>query len=320
MKSSNSRSNAIGPELLAVLPQDQRSWYTKAHLVKLNLCIVSLVLFSATNGYDGSLMNGLQALDQWTTFMDNPTGAWLGFMGAIYWVGNGVFYPLSSWVANKYGRKAAIYPGYLFLILGALLALGEHDYYFVLMRFFIGCASAWYSGAVAALINEIAYPTHRGIANALYNCGWYIGGTIGAFVAFGTRNYANDWSWRLPTVLQILLPIVALPGLLLAPESPRWLVSVDRVEAAREALARAHGRDNIELINYELLEITAALRAEREATKAASYLQMSRTKGNRHRLFITVTVSIFSQWSGNGKTNRIADTFSTPANPPLLCA
>ncbi|KXS98241.1 hypothetical protein AC578_6274 [Pseudocercospora eumusae] len=300
MKSHKSRSNAIGPELLAVLPQDDRAWYSKPYLLKLNFCLLSLVIFSATNGYDGSLMNGLQALDQWEEFMHNPTGAWLGFMGAIYWVGNGVFYPLSSWVANKYGRKMGIYPGYAFLILGSLLALGHHDYYFVLMRLFVGCASAWFSGAVVALINEIAYPTHRGIANALYNCGWYIGGTIGAFVAFGTRNYDSDWSWRLPTVMQLLLPLVALPGLILAPESPRWLVSVDRVEEAREMLASFHGRENLELINYELLEITAALQAEKNAEKAASYVDMIRTKGNRHRLFITITISFFSQWAGQG--------------------
>ena len=109
---------------------------------------------ASANGYDGSLMNGLQALHQWNDFMETPTGAWLGFMGAIYWVGNGICYAMSAWVANKYGRKLGIYIGYIFLVLGVATSAGKHDYYFVLMRFFVGCASAWFSGPVIALINE----------------------------------------------------------------------------------------------------------------------------------------------------------------------
>lgn len=247
-----------------------------------------------------SLMNGLQALDQWQTFMHNPTGAWLGFMNAIYWVGNGINYPISAWVSNKYGRKPGVYAGYAFLTLGVALTAGNHDYFFVLQRFFIGCASAWFSGTVALLINEIAYPTHRGIANALYNCGWYAGGTIGAFVTFGTRNYQSDWSWRIPTILQILLPIVTLPGFLMAPESPRWLISVDRSEEARKVLERICGAENTDLVNYEMFEITETLRVEQEATSSASYVEMTRTKGNRHRLLITITIAFFSQWAGQG--------------------
>lgn len=246
-------------------------------------------------------MNGLQALDQWQDFMYHPTGAWLGFMNAIYWVGNGIMYTISAWISNRYGRKAGVYAGYFFMVLGVAVTAGDDDYYFILSRFFIGCASAWFTAPVALLINEIAYPTHRGIANALYNCGWYAGGTIGAFVTFGTRNYDSEWSWRIPTILQLLLPLVALPGFLLAPESPRWLISVDRVEEARKVLDRiCDGANNPQLVNYEMFEITETLRAEKEATNSASYMEMTKTKGNRHRLFISITIAFFSQWVGQG--------------------
>ncbi|KAK4505155.1 hypothetical protein PRZ48_003118 [Zasmidium cellare] len=294
------QSKGLDDGLLAVLPTDTRPWYTKRHLILLNLSILSLVMFSSANGYDGSLMNGLQALDQWQEFMDHPTGAWLGFMNAIYWVGNGINYPISAWVSNRWGRKPGVYIGYLFMVLGVSLTAGPHDYEFVLQRFFVGCASAWFSGTVVCLINEIAYPTHRGIANALYNCGWYVGGTIGAFVTFGTRNYQSDWSWRIPTVLQVLLPLVSLPGLIFSPESPRWLISVDRTEEARAVLERICGRENVDLVNYEMFEITETLRAEKEAANSASYMEMTRTKGNRHRLLISISLAFFSQWAGQG--------------------
>lgn len=208
---------------------------------------------------------------------------------------------MSAWIANKYGRKTGIYIGYVLIIAGVSFSAGPNGNYFVVSRAVIGAASCWFSGIVALLITETAYPTHRSIATALYNTGWYVGGTIGAFVTFGTRNYQSEWSWRIPTILQLLIPLVALPGFLLAPESPRYLVSVDRLEDARAMLMKHHdGYNNPELVNYELLEISATLQAEKEAATAASYADMWKTKGNRHRLFISISLAFFAQWVGNG--------------------
>jgi hypothetical protein len=104
----------------------------------------------------------------------------------------------------------------------------------------------------------------------------------------------GNMAWRIPTILQVLIPILSLPGLIWAPESPRWLISNDRIEETRVLLERWHanGDKNSALVNYEMMEITETLRAERDAHKSASYAEMFRTPGNRHRLFV--------QWCGNG--------------------
>jgi MFS family permease len=47
-------------------------------------------------------------------------------------------------------------------------------------------------------------------------------------------------------------------------------------------------------------EIETTITAEKEATASASYLDMVKTPGNRHRLFISVSLGIFGQWAGNG--------------------
>jgi MFS family permease len=127
-------------------------------------------------------MNGLQALDQWTEFMDHPKGVWLGFINAVYWAGTGLTYLAMPWLSNKYGRKLGVYFGYGLLVLGVGLCGIDNDVGFIMSRFFVGCASATFASTVPLLINEIAYPTHRGIANALFMCGWYVGGTIAAFI------------------------------------------------------------------------------------------------------------------------------------------
>jgi len=143
-------------------------------------------------------MNGLQALHQWREFMDTPTGVWLGFINAIYWAGTGITYLAMPWISNRYGRKLGVYIGYGFLALGVGLCGVNNQTGFILSRFFVGCASACFASTVPLLINEIAYPTHRGIANALFMCGWYVGGTIAAFivsepsVAFVLQGRADD--------------------------------------------------------------------------------------------------------------------------------
>jgi hypothetical protein len=73
----------VGSELAAVLPDDNVAWYRKKHLLRLNASIFCLIIVSSANGYDGSMMNGLQVLPQWQEFMSSPTGPWLGFVNAV---------------------------------------------------------------------------------------------------------------------------------------------------------------------------------------------------------------------------------------------
>ncbi|KAI9929387.1 hypothetical protein ASPWEDRAFT_51998 [Aspergillus wentii DTO 134E9] len=288
---------------LAVLPADGPAWYKQTHLLHLNCIIILLVLYSSANGYDGSLMNSLQALDQWNSFMDYPTGANLGWINAIYWLGCGVGYPSAAWIANRYGRKPGVYLGYLFLALGvALQTAAPNPTAFLLARLFLGVTSALYGNAVPLLINEIAYPSHRSILNSLFMSGWYVGGTVGGWVTYASREYPSSWSWRLPSLLQALVPLVALPALLLAPESPRWLLSEGRDEEARTILARYHaaGDSSSPLVDFEFQEISSTLRTEQEASNSGSYLEMVQTPGNRHRLMISISLGFFAQWVGNG--------------------
>lgn len=95
---------------------------------------------------------------------------------------------------------------------------------------------------------------------------------------------------------------MALPVFLMASESPRWPISMDRSEEARRILTKIHGGndDNSPLVNYEMIEITSTLKAEAEANSSAGYIDMIRTPGNRKRLFISISLGFFAQWAGNG--------------------
>lgn len=119
---------------------------------------------------------------------------------------------------------------------------------------------------------------------------------------FGTRNMSGSTAWRIPSALMALLPLMIVPALFMIDESPRWLVSVDRADEARRNLARSHcgGDLTSPLIAFEMAEIEETLKAEREAKETTSWADLWATPGNRHRLWISVTLGIFAQWVGNG--------------------
>ncbi|KAE8142489.1 general substrate transporter [Aspergillus pseudotamarii] len=278
-------------------------WWKDPKLRRLNFCLISMTLFSSSNGFDGSLVNGLQSLDSWLEFMQMPSSTWLGFINAIYAAGAIFSSMAAGWACNQFGRKPTIWIGVLILAVGSLLgAFAPNDTVFIVSRVFIGLGSGCVSVPGPLLLGEIAYPAHRSVTSALFMVGYYGGSVVASWVTFATRTYSSSWSWRLPTLLQILLPVAAIPGFIMTPESPRWLIGTGRVEEAREKLALLHAAGDITapLITSEVTEIHAAITAEKEASSSSSYKDMVKTPGNRHRLLITVTLGIFSQWSGNG--------------------
>lgn len=312
--------NPSHDQLAAVLPRT--TWWKSSQLRKLNFCILSLIFFceylllslsyisytiltttASSNGFDGSLVNGLQSLDSWMDFMQQPSSTWLGFINAIYSIGALVSTALAAWCSNRFGRKPCVWIGIILILAGSILgAAAPNDTVFILSRVLVGLSSGWVSNAPPLLLNEIAYPAHRSISSSLFMIGYYFGSVVSSWVTFATRTYDSSWSWRLPTLLQMLCPLIAIPGFLLTPESPRWLVGQDRVEDARKVLADLHAGGDLTapLIHRELHEIQGAIAAEKESTTSSSYSDMVKTPGNRHRLLITVSLGIYSQWSGNG--------------------
>ena len=134
-------------------------------------------------------------------------------------------------------------------------------------------------------------------------CPCKIGSIIAAWTTFGTLQHfpESDWSWRLPCLLQILIPLGILPLCILIPHSPRWLVAQDKLDEAQTLLAQQHANGQLDdpLVIFELQEIQAAIELERSAA-STSYLSFLKSKANRKRLFIVATVAFGGQWNGTG--------------------
>ena len=92
------------------------------------------------------------------------------------------------------------------------------------------------------------------------------------------------------------------------PESPRWLISRNRSNEALKILAKYHANGDAQdpTVQFEYAEIKETLRLEFLYKKSSSYFDFVKTKGNRYRLLLIISLGLFSQWSGNGLVSYYA--------------
>ena len=176
---------------------------------------------------------GFLALPEWNEFMDAPSGAWLGFIISIQSLSSFLVYPFLAWTANCWGRKPGIYIGYFFLLVGVFLqGFAPSAAAFIVSRALLGQVVACWSGLAPLLITELAYPPHRAFFTSLYECNWYIGSTLAAWVTYGTRNYGSHWVWGVSNTSCLLFALfAAIPELLTSMFNPRreiWQRNISR--------------------------------------------------------------------------------------------
>ncbi|KAK5131131.1 hypothetical protein LTR08_001279 [Meristemomyces frigidus] len=250
------------------------TWYKSPSLRKLYAYCMVVCLASATTGYDGSMLNGLQILPVWENYFNHPTGSILGLFGSIYSI------------------------GCLATLQGASTSFGM----FVGARFLVGFGNTITQLSSPLLLTEICHPQHRSRVTAVYNCLWNLGAVVATWLTFGTFHIGSNWAWRIPSIVQAMPSVLQLCFLYWVPESPRWLMAKGKNEEALQMLAKHHadGNELDETVIFEYAEIKETIRLESEARHSSSYLDFFRTKGNRYRFFLLITLGLFSQWSGSG--------------------
>lgn len=130
------------------------------------------------NGYDGSVMSSINAMDQWHDhFKVGKVGSQLGLVMAIYTAGQIVGSFLTGFVIDLLGRRGGMAVGSVFIIIGSVVQATSNPLAaFIAGRFITGIGVPMCTTAAPTFIVEMAYPTWRGLAGGLYNVlGWYIG-------------------------------------------------------------------------------------------------------------------------------------------------
>ncbi|KAK4227492.1 general substrate transporter [Podospora fimiseda] len=285
-------------------------WSKDPGLRKLYFYCVILCVASATTGYDGMFFNAAQNMDTWQDYFGRPTGSLLGLVGALYQIGSLVSIPIVPLLADNFGRKLPIAIGCVIMIVGAILqGVAKNLDIFMGGRVLLGFGNSLAQISSPMLLTELAHPQHRGRLTTVYNCLWNVGALIVAWISFGTDFVKNDWSWRVPALIQALPSLIQLVFIYWVPESPRFLIAKDKHDQALQILGKYHanGNTNHPTVQFEFQEIKETIRLEYENKKNSSYADFVRTKGNRYRLAVLVSLGIFSQWSGNAIISNYAN-------------
>ncbi|KAK2016125.1 hexose transporter [Colletotrichum eremochloae] len=278
------------------------TWYQDPGLRKLYWNAFILCVGSASTGYDGMFFNSVQNFDSWKDYFDHPTGQLLGLLAALYQIGSLGSIPIVPYFTDHFGRRLPIVIGGVITIAGALLqGCCQNMGGFMGGRVLLGFGNSFSQMASPMLLTEICHPQHRARLTTVYNCLWNVGSLIVAWVCFGTDFMNNQYSWRIPAIIQALPSVVQIVGIYWVPESPRYLIANDKLDEALAILAKYHANGNAEhpTVKFEYREIRDTIRLERLANEHSSYLDFFRSPGNRYRLMILISLGIFSQWSGN---------------------
>ena len=78
-----------------------------SRLIILNAWISLLLVTNSINGFDGTMMNGLQSIPQWQDAFNHPEGSMLGLLNAIQNIGLLAGLPFAPYLADGVGRRAS---------------------------------------------------------------------------------------------------------------------------------------------------------------------------------------------------------------------
>ncbi|KAK4689144.1 hypothetical protein P7C73_g973, partial [Tremellales sp. Uapishka_1] len=286
-----------------LLANRNTSYWANKGIIHLNLLLILAQISSYATGYDGSMMNGLQSLDTWQTYFNMPTGSVLGLFNCIQPVGQILSFPVEAWFCDKYGRRFGMAVGALIILIGCILqGAAVNIGMFIAARGLIGFGLGINITAAPVYILETAFPPHRGPLTSLYNSLWGFGSLLASWITYGTFTMGNNWSWRIPSLLQAFASVLQIALVWTIPESPRWLVENGKPEQASQVLAKYHANGDVvdPIIELEIAEIQEAIALDRRNNKNVTYLTMFKNPANRSRTFIIIAIGFFSQWSGNG--------------------
>lgn len=118
----------------------------------------------------------------------------------------------------------------------------------------------------------------------------------------------NEWSWRIPSLLQVAPAVIQMACVWLLPESPRWLLAKDRPEDARAVLVKYHanGNEEDEFTNLSFLQMEGIIK--QDMLVKTPWKSLIETPSNRRRMLILVMLGLFSQWSGSGLVSQVTSS------------
>nr|CAD1814654.1 monosaccharide transporters [uncultured fungus] len=248
-------------------------------------------------GYDTGTIGGIIVIQDWLQLFGKfdptppPTGlGWyiptnqqslvVSILSAGTFFGALFAFPMADFVGRKYGIIASC----VIFSLGVGLQLDTHWATFVVGRVIAGLGVGLVSCLVPMYQSKCAPKSLRGAIVGLYQLAITIGALLAAIVLNATQHRPNHSSWRTPIAVQFAWAAILSGGMLLLPESPRFLLKKGRVDSGKKSLSRLMTMpvDSPE-VEGEYEEIMAALEADRKLG-SGSYIDCFRNNEGKNGL------------------------------------
>lgn len=187
---------------------------------------------------------------------------------------------------NKIGRKKTLFwIGILFLVSAIGAAFANDPYIFAAFRFIGGLGVGASTIAAPAYVSEIAPADKRGRLVSLYQFNIVLG-ILCAFISNYFLKDIGENAWRWMIGVQAIPSLIYLFFILIIPESPRWLLSKNRIEEARLILFKIDPSADIKSLVDDSIE---------NRTKKHENIFM---KKYRFPLMLAFFIAFFNQFSG----------------------
>ncbi|CCD23835.1 hexose transporter HXT5 NDAI_0C01740 [Naumovozyma dairenensis CBS 421] len=195
----------------------------------------------------------------------------MGLLVSIFNVGAAIGGVMLARTGDMWGRRLGLITVVSIYTVGIVIQIASIDKWF---QYFIGrIISGLGVGGIAVLapmlISEVAPKQLRGTLVSCYQLMITLGIFLGYCSNFGTKNYSNSVQWRVPLGLSFAWALFMIGGMLMVPESPRYLVEVGRLEDAKRSLSKTNKVEvNSPFVTLEMEKFEASVEAERLAGTA----------------------------------------------------
>lgn len=254
-------------------------WGTSGRRLQMLITSVAITDFLLF-GYDQGVMSGIISSPAFVerfpeVEQDEKFQTWEGFIVSIYAVG--CFFgacfilQLGDWL----GRRKSIFIGAWTMIIGVIIQItavpaargvpGQSvgaTAQFIVGRFLTGIGNGINTSTVPTYQAECSKSHNRGKLICIEGSCVAIGTLIAYWIDFGCLYGPPELTWRFPIAFQLVFALIVLVVTLGLPESPRWLMTKDRVEESRVILASLASKPiEDEEVSLQLNVISDAIRA-----------------------------------------------------------
>ncbi|KAJ5729582.1 uncharacterized protein N7483_004090 [Penicillium malachiteum] len=239
-------------------------------------------------GYDTGTISGILAMKHWremfSTGYINPKDNFPDVTSSqssmiVSLLSAGTFFGAlgAAPVADHFGRRIAMIIETFVFCFGVILQTASTSIpLFVAGRFFAGLGVGLLSATIPLYQSETAPKWIRGTIVGAYQLAITFGLLLAAIVNNSTKDRNDTGCYRIPVAIQFAWAIILVTGMIILPETPRFLIKQNKSGEAVKSLARLRRLDvDDSALIQELAEIQANHEFELQLGKA-TYLEILR--------------------------------------------